>query len=470
MEYLYFWKQSKKKITPIAHLPGTTLTILDLFFNKPARRKYIKSEYSEFMKIDEIVRRLSLSSSETSVCLKHNEKLIRYYHMSESGFKEQNRVDAICGYPFTQNAIFIKNEYNNMSIYGWIYIHTTSKFLSKKVQYFYINKRIINNNVVRHSIVQAIQEIHIDVNKISYILHFFICPNELDINVHPEKKQVNILNVRIVHGFLYQSILFFMKKRVYNFCNLIETSEWVIKNKISSGTNTFSKKKCLNNTCLQKSINILDEQSNIMHSVQKNCKNLSSYKSSFFKKCPTIFGNLLTLVNKNYLLIEKNEQLFLLSLSMAKRLVYKSKLKLGIRGRGIQLEYFDVPYCVIVNQHQLKVLYVYKKLLSHIGLNYFLFLNSIQIRSIPSIFINESLNDIIVIILCCLTKKKEIKLSELIKNIFNNFKINILHWNDLQIIALFSEFKQYCFELISDPVPELLQVVNISLALSLLGK
>ncbi|WP_082252574.1 hypothetical protein [Buchnera aphidicola] len=466
MESLFFKKKIRESLQPIAHLPGTTLTVMDLFFNNPVRRKCIKSEYSEFMKIDEIVRRLSLPYHEINVRLSHNNKSIRYYHSSKSEVEKKNRIDVICGFSFTKKSVFIKNKYNKMSISGWVYVHTKND-LEKKIQYFYVNKRSVENKFIHHSVLQAAKEVYKNLNKISYILYLSICPRELDVNVHPEKKKIDICNVRTVHGFVYQSVLFFIKVQLHKISSKDKSSKWILKNKNSSGTNIFSKNQCLDNVSDFESSSS-DLKLDTVKSIENSTKKISFYKDFWFKKYHTMFGNFLTLIDKNYLLLEKNEKLFLLSLPMAKRLIYKSKLNLGVKGRGIQLKHFNTPYCVIINQNQRTILCSCKEVLCHIGINYFLSLNNVQFYSVPSIFSTQNLNNIILIVLFYLTRANKVKLSTLVQIIFNNMNVNVLCWNHLQILALFSEFKKYCSDLLKNPLPELLQSVSINSALSYL--
>ncbi|XBC40737.1 MAG: DNA mismatch repair endonuclease MutL [Buchnera aphidicola (Nurudea yanoniella)] len=457
-------KNIDQLLHPIAHPKGTTLIVSDLFFNKPIRKKCFQSEYYEFMKIDEVVRRLSLSKNQVSVSLKHNKKLIRYYRASHNDIEKKNRINVICGFSFIEKSVLINNFYKNMKIFGWVYVHTKEN--SKKfIQYCYINKRIVFNKTINHAIFQAVKEIYTNIYKISYILYFTISSNELDINIHPKKNEINIFHKRIVHGFIYQSILFSIKTISVS-SNFSGTSEWILKNKSSSGSNAFLKKR--DKKSILEKTNLSNFKSNLKSIVYKNFGDSDIFDKFFSKKYPTIFGNFLVVINKCYLLTEKCGKLVVLSLPMAKRLIYKSKLECGIKNYNIPLKHFENPIYIIVNKIQHKFLSVYKKSFSRIGLNYSLSSNSVKLCSVPYILIDQDFNSIITNILNYFIHAKEVNWSELIEIISNSIEINIPHWDNLQIIVLFSEFKKYCKNFINNPLPSLLQFIDINHALSLL--
>ncbi|MGB5447276.1 MAG: DNA mismatch repair endonuclease MutL, partial [Psychromonas sp.] len=134
-------------IQPAAHPQGTTVEVLDLFFNTPARRRFLKSEKTEFQHIDELIRRIALSRFEISFVLKHNNKIIRQYRAAETQIQQEKRLAAICSDSFVNSALYFQNSDNELKISGWVSDRLSARSLND-VQYCYINGRMIRDKLI----------------------------------------------------------------------------------------------------------------------------------------------------------------------------------------------------------------------------------------------------------------------------------------------------------------------------------
>lgn len=191
--------------TPAAHPQGTTIEIRDLFFNTPARRKFLRSEKTEFDHIDELIKRVALASFSVGLTLKHNQRVIRQYFPVTSPNHTAERLGALCGAAFVDNALHIEAEGAGMQLAGWIAQPTFSRSQAD-LQYFYVNGRMVRDKLVMHAVKEAYQDVLYRDRYPAYILFLTIDPSQVDVNVHPTKHEVRFREGRVVHDFILRSI------------------------------------------------------------------------------------------------------------------------------------------------------------------------------------------------------------------------------------------------------------------------
>lgn len=192
-------------IAPVAHPQGTTVEVRDLFFNTPARRKFLRTENTEFKRIDEVIKKLALSRFGTQFTLIHNGKTIHSLHLASSRLEQQRRVAQLCGTPFMENAIFMDVEAAGMRLWGWIGLPTFTRSQSD-LQHFFVNGRSIRDKLVTHAVRQAYQDVVYQSRHPAYVLYLELDPAEVDVNVHPTKHEVRFREGRTVHDFLFRSL------------------------------------------------------------------------------------------------------------------------------------------------------------------------------------------------------------------------------------------------------------------------
>lgn len=190
------------KLTPAAHPAGTNVEVRDLFFNTPARRKFLRTEPTEFKRIDAIVKQLALSHFNTTISLQHNQKQIHKFEKASTLPEQQRRVSQICGPAFIENAVSIDIEQNGMRLWGWVSLPTFSRSQAD-MQYFYVNGRTIRDKVVSHAVKQAYRDVLFHGRHPAFVLFLELDPAEVDVNVHPTKHEVRFRESRQVHNFLF---------------------------------------------------------------------------------------------------------------------------------------------------------------------------------------------------------------------------------------------------------------------------
>lgn len=192
-------------IKPASHPVGTTVEVANLFFNTPARRKFLRTDKTEFAHIDEVIRRIALTKFNTAFTLTHNGKIIRQYRPAEAINQQLKRVAAICGDDFVKNALRIDWKHDDLHLSGWVATPNFSR-TQNDLSYCYINGRMVRDKVISHAIRQAYaQYLPTDVYP-AFVLFIDLNPHDVDVNVHPTKHEVRFHQQRLIHDFIYEGI------------------------------------------------------------------------------------------------------------------------------------------------------------------------------------------------------------------------------------------------------------------------
>jgi len=193
------------RVTPAAQVEGTTVEVRDLFFNTPSRKKFLRTEKTEFTRIDAVLKRLALSRFDVQFNLSHNQRTIHKLLAAESEAEKQRRVSLVCGPAFVENSVYIEREIEGLRLYGWVSLPTFSRSQAD-LQYFYVNGRIIRDKLVAHAIKQAYHDVLFHGRHPAYVLYLELPPEGVDVNVHPTKHEVRFRDSRTVHDFLFSSL------------------------------------------------------------------------------------------------------------------------------------------------------------------------------------------------------------------------------------------------------------------------
>jgi DNA mismatch repair protein MutL len=192
-------------ITPAANKPGTTIEVRDLFFNVPARRKFLRTEKTEFSHLDDVVKRISLSRFDVDLSLRHNQRVVKQLRAANNRLQQEKRVAEICGPAFIEQAVYMDFEYGGFRLWGWVAQPTFSRSQAD-MQYFYVNGRVVKDRLVTHAVRQAYSDVLFHGRHPAYVLFFECNPATVDVNAHPGKHEVRFRQGREVHDFLFRAI------------------------------------------------------------------------------------------------------------------------------------------------------------------------------------------------------------------------------------------------------------------------
>ena len=191
-------------VAPKAHPPGTTVEVRDLFYNVPARRKFLRAERTELSHIEEWLRTLALARPDVELRLSHNGKASRRYR-GDGGMGTAERIVETLGEEFSKSTLRIEHAAAGLSLHGWIAQPTYSR-ASADQQYLYVNGRAVRDRSVAHAVKQAYADVLFHGRQPAYVLFLELDPRRVDVNVHPAKQEVRFRDSRLIHDFVYRTL------------------------------------------------------------------------------------------------------------------------------------------------------------------------------------------------------------------------------------------------------------------------
>ncbi|WEJ63586.1 DNA mismatch repair endonuclease MutL [Thiomicrorhabdus lithotrophica] len=190
---------------PTAGKIGTRVTVSDLFFNTPARKKFLRTAKTEFSQIDQLVKRVMLSRPEVGFKLVHNHKVVRQVFAVTDEASLQKRLSQLMGASFVQQSLAIAFETQDIKLSGWVGLPTFNRSQTD-MQYIFVNGRIVRDRLLSYAVKQAYADVMYHGRHPAYLI-FIEMPHDLvDVNVHPAKYEVRFANGRWVYDFLRRSV------------------------------------------------------------------------------------------------------------------------------------------------------------------------------------------------------------------------------------------------------------------------
>ena len=314
---------------PTSMVVGTSVEVRDLFFNTPARRKFLRTDNTEFFHIREIVRRVALSRYDVSFHLKHNNKTVLQCSGKQKDFTE--RVLAIFGKKFLTNSFELDYERNGLRLWGW-FGHPEIARNQVDQQYFYLNGRVIRDKQVNHAVRMASQD-HIYTGKHAvYVLFLEMDVSDVDVNVHPTKHEVRFRQARDVHDFIYGALMQACEEKTMRQLNTREHNihEQDIQEQGAQYSFTHDH----------------DNNSGFQSSLKSGMRGSSSNKP--WDKSSSDSNDLL-LIDGRYLITQIQGELLLIDVPLCQEIVVSSKLENDFATKGIRHRPLLVPLTMIVS-------------------------------------------------------------------------------------------------------------------------
>ncbi len=197
--------KAKIELAPAAQEIGTKIEVSDLFCTTPVRRKFLRSERTEFLYVEDIVKRIILSNFDCAFTFKHNKKIVFKLPACIDERDKQNRIAKLLGNSFMSAACEIEQHATNLKLSGWV---SSPDFVRRQsdLQYFFINNRAIKDKVITHAIRTAYLPFIDEGNFPAFVLYLQVEPKAIDVNVHPTKQEVRFSEARMVHDFITSGI------------------------------------------------------------------------------------------------------------------------------------------------------------------------------------------------------------------------------------------------------------------------
>ena len=384
---------NKNLTIPAAHPDGTTVEVSEIFYNIPARRKFIKSEKTEYSYIDELIKKIMLCHFEIELTVYHNNKMTRHYPAALSENQKQKRIEKICGESFVENAIPVSAKTEQLELNGWI---TNPNFqnIKNNLQYFYVNGRFIKNKVILHAIKQAYHDVLHYSKFPAFIMYFHINPSLIDINVHPTKNEIRFNESNTVYSFLFTKIhsalenlnkfgenqplttkesTMYLEKNIPSIPSNIKQS--VSPNQIEFNLNDFKE-------------DIITNKKNIITTeLNKKNNNYSEYRLGF------AIGQL----HKTFIITQTKNSLIIVDMHAAHERILYERAKSMWEKNICESQELLIPINIHLNVILVNSLMSHKKILKKMGFYYSQISEDIlTIRSIPNYVSNKNIKDLIV--------------------------------------------------------------------------
>jgi DNA mismatch repair protein MutL len=190
---------------PAQHPQGTSVEVRDLFYNVPARRKFMRAERTEFAHIDDLLKSLALARSSVEFRLSHNGKPVRIWKAARDEQAEMQRVAEVLGEEFPAQSLRIDHAAAGLHLSGWVGLPTASR-AQADAQYFYVNGRLVRDRIVAHAVRQAYADVLFHGRHAAFVLYLQLDPSGVDVNVHPSKHEVRFREQRLIHDFLFRTL------------------------------------------------------------------------------------------------------------------------------------------------------------------------------------------------------------------------------------------------------------------------
>lgn len=440
-------KEGQFDLTPASHPMGTTVEVNNLFYNTPARRKFLKAERTEYRHIEDVVKRIALARFDVAINFRHNQRQVFSLPIASSNENKLQRLTRLINKEFIHAAIQLNFENAGLKLSGWLANGEYSRSQSD-MQYFFVNGRMIRDKVITHAVRQAFQETLYPGRFPVYVLHLEMDPEQVDVNVHPTKHEVRFRQGRLIHDFLFYSL-----------------REALAQEKgINSGDDFKKTGQGFNSQPYSSSYNpnqFNSGQYNSSHngSVSETSVGYSPYKiydhSSQSEEITKPLGIALTKLQNNYLLTQNQHGLLVLQLPQARKILIQQQIKntLGEQNKLISKPIL-IPFSCHLDVNAQSWLDKNADEFQQLGFEFaVLGEKEIMVRQVPAMLnvtdIKQSINQYINLIV-----NNEVDcLSALINIIVNDdFSLNPTDWNNVlrELEDNGLEQIQSCYHQISD--------------------
>lgn len=190
------------ELQPAAHPDGTSVEILDLFFNTPARRKFMRTSKTEFQHIEQVIKRIALARTDVEFVVNHNQKKALRFASNVSLAK---RITQICSNQFIDNAVTVDYQFEGVRLHGYCSKIGTG-MPTRDYQYTYVNGRMMKDRLLAHAVRQVYEEALAPQKFPAYVLFLDIAPEQIDVNVHPAKHEVRFHESRKIHDLVFKAL------------------------------------------------------------------------------------------------------------------------------------------------------------------------------------------------------------------------------------------------------------------------
>ncbi|NOQ87689.1 MAG: DNA mismatch repair endonuclease MutL, partial [Gammaproteobacteria bacterium] len=392
-------------IAPAANKPGTTIEVRDLFFNIPARRKFLRTEKTEFSHLDNVVKRISLSRFDVDISLRHNQRVVKVLRAANNRLEQEKRVAEILGPAFIEQAVYMDFDYQGLRLWGWIAQPTFSRSQAD-MQYFYVNGRVVKDRLVSHAVRQAYSDVLFHGRHPAYVLFFECDPVMVDVNAHPGKHEVRFRQSRQIHDFLFRAIHKSLAEvtagdaRSHDYQHFSNTSESVHQGAELSETNTSisSRGEFQGYQPSQASMPFAAAEQRRAYTAfapEKN-QSLAGIEMEAESEDMPPLGFARAQLHGIYILAENAQGMVLVDMHAAHERITYERLKTAREGEGIKSQPLLVPITMAVSAKEAQLVEDQVEIFSQLGFEVDRIADeSIKLRQIPIVLSNSDVETLL---------------------------------------------------------------------------
>lgn len=386
------------EIEPAAHAQGTTVEVNDLFFNVPARRKFLRTEKTEYSHLEDVVKRIALSRFDIALSLRHNRKTIKQFRVAKDRKQQEQRLAEVMGPAFIEQAVYTDYSIDGLRLWGWMGSPTFSRSQAD-MQYFYVNGRMVRDKVVSHAVRQAYQDVLYHGRHPAYVLFLDMDPAGVDVNAHPGKHEVRFRQSRSVHDFLFRAIhksLAEIKQgdaeshAVQHFAAVTETQS--ATDNASAGTHQYPSQPYQQN---RMPLQVAEQTSAYQDFMRPILQSATSIAESDDKEAPPL-GFALAQLHGIYILAENAQGLILVDMHAAHERITYERLKQSYQATRVQSQPVLVPETIAVSEKEAELAQQYNTQFEKLGFS----LGrsgpqSLKIREVPVMLANSDVESLV---------------------------------------------------------------------------
>ncbi|MEN8179726.1 MAG: DNA mismatch repair endonuclease MutL [Pseudomonadota bacterium] len=380
-------------LRPAAHPIGASVTVRDLFYNTPARRKFLRTEKTEFRHIEMLINRLALSRFDVGFTLQHNQRRVLSFAPCREQIDRERRVAEILGAAFLEHALYIEHELSGYRLTGWIARPAFSRSQAD-MQFFYVNQRMVRDKLVTHAVRQAFQDVLFHGRHPAYVLYLELDPRKVDVNVHPTKHEVRFRDGRAVHDFLFRGLH-----------RVLADTRPQSPEESDAGTTAFIQQEPDADRASMSTQSMASSQTPQIQQTQQTQQTLdwrvaerpSAYTASYRAQQPATssqhedgaehpLGYALGQLQGVYILAQNQQGLVLVDMHAAHERITYEQFKHTYHGAGVTRQPLLVPITVAVNSREAELAESHAELLAEIGIEVSrLGHDSLAVRGIPAL-------------------------------------------------------------------------------------
>jgi DNA mismatch repair protein MutL len=367
------WQLSSEKdeVHPAPHPLGTTIEVRDLFFNLPARRRFLRSDKTEQNHILTTLYRLALSRFDIGFSYQVSNQNRLKLPSSNDPVGHQHRIAKICGQSFIKNAVYFEQSFDDIKLSGWL-AKPSSHRPQTDIQYFFINGRVIRDRVINHAVRQAYADQIPAGRHAAYVLYLTLPLDRVDVNVHPTKHEVRFRDARLIHGLITSALTEALAQ---------ESEELTIK---------------LEHT--EHPGNTVAEHSATYQSEPKA-------KKTDLLSSPSI-ANSHVLFHQRYIIVEVENQPFLVDLQQAEHYLRQLSFQEAIEASTLKSRPVLVPFTVHCTEQEIDLVNKHAELLQQLAIGLAAQADGVAVKNIPSLLAQVNLKQFVETIVTALSTQK----------------------------------------------------------------